>query len=218
VENGQLSGAAEDLQGRFNLNGLLRGGQIDSAQLARFRHLLAILDLPPGLAEALADWIDADGEARASGGAEDDFYLSLGAPYLAANRALADTGELALVRGFDAATRERLQPFVTALPVPTAVNVNTAPAEVLATLSEGMRIEDARALVAARNAAPFATPTAFLERLPRGLSVNATDVAVGSDYFLLRVRVVVGDVEARGSALVSREAGRWPIVIWRRAT
>jgi general secretion pathway protein K len=50
VDNGSLAGHIEDQQGRFNLNNLVKDGKVNLAQLARFRRLLSILDLPPTLA------------------------------------------------------------------------------------------------------------------------------------------------------------------------
>ncbi len=132
VTNGEIAGFIEDQQGAFNLNNLAIGGTIDRAELLRFRRLLAMLDLPTKLADALADWLDADSEPLSADGAEDAYYLARQPPYLAANQLLADISELALVRGFDDKVRARLRPFVTALPHATQVNVNTAPAEVLA--------------------------------------------------------------------------------------
>ena len=79
---------------------LAAGGKTDVIELEHFRRLLAILDLSPGLADALADWIDADGVPQPNDGAEDSYYGSLQPPYLAANRPLTDLSELALVRGF----------------------------------------------------------------------------------------------------------------------
>ncbi len=216
VESGQLSGSVEDLQGRFNLNNLMRGGVPDAAQLASFRRLLGVLDLPTGLADALADWLDADGDARAPAGAEDAYYQALDSPYLAGNRLLVDVDELGLIRGFDAAVRARLRPFVSALPTTTRLNVNTAPAEVLVTLAEGMRLDEARAIEAARVAAYFRNPAEFLARVPPRLAVSIADISASSDYFLVTLRADLGEVESRATALLMREAGRWPIVVWRR--
>lgn len=216
VESGQLSGFALDQQGLFNLNNLMRGGAADAAQLAGFRRLLSVLDLPSGLADALADWLDADGDVRSPAGAEDAYYQALDVPYVAGNRLLVDVDELALIRGFDAAVRARLRPFVSALPTSTRLNVNTAPAEVLVTLAEGMRLDEARAIEATRNAAYFRNTAEFLARVPPYLAVSIADIGVSSDYFLVQLRVDLGEVEARTTALLMREAGRWPIVVWRR--
>ncbi len=216
VENGEIAGYIEDQQGAFNLNNLVRNGKVSLAQLAYFRRLLSILGLPTALADALADWIDADSEPQPQGGAEDGYYLALQPPYLTANRSLTDVAELALVRGFDDSVRARLRPFVTALPRFTAVNVNTASPEVLAAVVEGLDLDGARALVAQRERAYFRGFSDFFSQLPRGLMVPTEDIAVSSDYFMTTLRVTVGGAEARGMALLVREDARWPAIVWRK--
>jgi len=216
VENGSLAGRIEDQQGRFNLNNLQSNGKVDPAQLAHLRRLLSLLILPPALADALADWIDADGEPQPQDGAEDETYLTLQPPYRAANRPLVDVAELALVRGYDAGVRERLRPFVSALPRFTAVNVNTAPAEVLCAIVEHLQIDDARAIVVQREKAPFRDVQAFSGALPRGLAAATTDVAVGSDYFVASMRATIGGAQAFGSALLARQKAGWPAIVWRK--
>ncbi len=218
VEQGEVAGAIEDQQGLFNLNNVVAGGRVQPAQLAAFRRLLAILDLPLALADALADWVDADTEEISRAGAEDAYYLAQATPYRAANQPLADEGELALVRGYDDAMRARLRPFVTALPRTTPVNVNTASPEVLAAIVPALTLDQARALVAARDRSHFGSTGEFQRRLPSGLAAPAAAIGVGSDYFIARVRARIGEGEARGAALLEREDGRWPRVLWRKSS
>ncbi|MEK7361197.1 MAG: type II secretion system minor pseudopilin GspK [Pseudomonadota bacterium] len=216
VENGSLAGYIEDQQGKFNLNNLLKDGKVNLAQLAHFQRLLSILALPPALAGALADWIDADSEPQPRNGAEDAYYLSLQPPYLAANRPLIDVAELALVRGFDDNVRAQLRPFVTALPRFTAVNANTAPPEVLAAVVEGLGLDGARAMVAQRERAYFRNLSDFFNQLPSGLIVPTENISVSSDYFIATTRVTIGGAQARGSALLARENAGWPAIVWRK--
>jgi general secretion pathway protein K len=216
VDNGQLAGHIDDQHGRFNLNNLVKSGVISPPHLAQFRRLLEILELPPGLAGSLADWIDADNEPQSQGGAEDAYYQTLQPPYLAANRPLADAAELALVRGFDARVRERLRPFVTALPRYTAINVNTATPEVLAAVVRDLDLDGARALVAQRERAYFRNVSEFIAQLPAGAVADGNDIATASQYFLASVRVRIGGAQAEGSALLSREQAGWPAVVWRK--
>lgn len=218
VEKGEIAGAIEDQQGLFNLNNLAAGGRVQPAQLEAFRRLLAILDLPLELADALADWVDADSEEISRAGAEDAYYLAQSTPYRAANQPLVDEGELALVRGYDDAIRARLRPFVTALPRTTPLNVNTASPEVLASIVPGLTLDQARALVAARDRSHFGNVGEFQRRVPPGLEVPAAAIGVGSDYFIARVRARIGEGEARGAALLEREEGRWPRVLWRKSS
>ena len=216
VENGELVGQIEDQQGAFNLNNLVTQGKINVVQLAHFRNLLATLGLPDQLADALADWIDEDGQPQPRDGAEDAYYLALDPPYVAANRPLIDVAELALVRGFDDNVRARLRPYVTALPGLAAVNVNTAPAEVIAAVIDGLDLSGAQLLVAQRDRAYYRSSDDFLRRLPRGAEAAAGDIGVSSDYFLATLRVTIGGAQARGQALLARGASGWPEIIWRK--
>ena len=192
VDNGSLAGHIEDQQGKFNLNNLLKNGKVNLAQLAHLRRLLSILALPDALADALADRIGAD------------------------SRPLIDAAELALVRGFDDNVRARLRPFVSALPVFTAVNVNTASPEVIAAVVDGLGLDDARTLVEKRERAYFRDRTDLLKQLPRGLLVATEDISFSSDYFIATTRVTIGGAQARGSALLARGIAGWPAIVWRK--
>lgn len=188
VDNGELAGQIDDQQAAFNLNNVFPNGKVSPAYLAQLRKLLQILGLPDALADAYA-------EARAP---------------------LVDPGELALVPGFDEAVRERLRPFVTALPRFTTVNVNTASPEVLAAVIEGVDIDAARELVEQRTRAYFRNRADFLAQLPAGAVAGGNDVSTSSDFFRASVRVTIGGAQARGSALLLRQSSSWPAVVWRR--
>jgi general secretion pathway protein K len=217
VEGGELAGFIEDQQGLFNLNNLVNGGKVDPVQLGYFQRLLSVLGLPAALAGTLADWIDADGEPQSQGGAEDETYLASEPPYLTANRALTDVGELALVNGFDEAVRARLRPFVTALPRRTPVNANTASPEVLAAIIEGLGLDGARELVRRREGTFFIDRGDFLRYLPEGVQVAVDNISFGSDFFQAIIRVTIGGAQARGIALLERSTAGWPAVVWRKA-
>ncbi len=216
VENGELVGRIEDQQGAFNLNNLATEGKINVAQLAHFRKLLATLGLPDELADALADWIDRDSEPQPRDGAEDAYYLALDPPYLTANQPLIDVAELALVRGFDENARTRLRPYVAALPGFTAINVNTASAEVMSAVVEGLDLGGAQLLVAQRDRIYFRDSGDFIRRLPRGIEAAAGDIGVSSEYFMASLRVTIGGAQARGKALLARRAAGWPDIVWRK--
>lgn len=214
VENGEVTGVIEDRQGLFNLNNLVRNGATSAPDVAQFRRLLDMLGLPGDLATALSDWMDADSETQYPGGAEDVYYLALPRPYRAANRPLAEIGELSLVKGFDSRTIERLRPFVTVLPVTGAINVNFAPPEVLAAVLENMSLADARIVAQQRSARPFKDVADFRERLPHGgIQVSDTNIAVSSQFFLVTGRARIGQAQVITQALLQRLGG-WPTVVW----
>jgi general secretion pathway protein K len=111
----------------------------------------------------------------------------------------------------------RLLPFLSALDGTTAVNVNTAPPEVLAAVVGGLDATGAAALVASRAQAPFANLADFRARLPRpDLVVDETLLDVRSDWFEVSIEARHGDTLARARALLRRSPGpnTWPLVVW----
>lgn len=215
IENGRLDGVIEDEQGKFNVNNLVTEGQANAVEIAKFRRLLFVLGLPLTLSDKLVDWLDADSETQPSG-AEDGYYLARQPSYLAANRSMVDIGELAQVDGYSLSVRARLQPFVTALPGATQVNVNTASPEVLAAVIDGLGLDGARALVAARKTAYFRDAADFVARLPGGVKGDNSNVAVSSIYFLTTVHAEIGEASAQGTALLMRQGGAWPKIQWHK--
>ncbi|MDH1261649.1 type II secretion system minor pseudopilin GspK [Pseudomonas sp. GD03944] len=191
-EGGELLLRISDPSGRFNLNSLVRQGQVNEAAVAQFRRLLLILQIETPYAERLVDWLDADQEPSGGFGAEDNQYLLLAPPYRAANRRLADVSELRLLLEMTEADYQRLLPFVTALPADATLNVNTASAWVLASLADGIPLSTAQGLVAARGGQGYPDVPTFLAQLP-GLQVQSQALAVGSQYFQATSEVTVGD-------------------------
>ena len=215
LDNGEIGGELTDQQGLFNVNTLAAGGLLQPDALARFQRLLALVQLPPSLAPALADWIDANSEPLPDG-AEDAHYLALSPPRRAANRPLVLLDELALVAGHTPDVVAKLRPFITALPrtAGIAINVNTAPPEVLAATIEGLSLTDANRLAAARLGRPFQSIADFRSRLPTGVVVSDHLIRVTSDGFIVRVNVRQGEVRATAHALIVRSGPDWPRVIW----
>ena len=140
---GTIRVAVEDEERKINLNKLIlpNGNAPDDQKLAVFRRLLEILEVDPTLADAIVDWIDNDDVPRV-GGAESAFYGSLPQPYQAKNDLFDTVEELRLVRGITPAIFEALRPFVTVHSSGT-VNLNTAPRQVLMSLSAGQDAADA---------------------------------------------------------------------------
>jgi general secretion pathway protein K len=101
------------------------------------------------LSAALADWRDPDARPRADGGAEARDYAALGLPVRPRDGPLPSVEELQRVRGFDRDVFRRLRPYVTVVG-DGRVNVNSAPAPVLAVLP-ALDLAAARALVRARS-------------------------------------------------------------------
>jgi general secretion pathway protein K len=203
--------------GLFNVNNLALNGSPSARDIAAFGRLLLSIGLDAGLAEAVADWIDADREPFPRTGAEDDYYLDLATAYRAANRPIAEMGELLRVRGMDESAVALLRGVATALPTRTSVNVNLAPPEVLAAVVPGLTLAEAQVLASGRAGAPIRDLKDFRDRLPRrNLDWHEGELAVSSRYFLVQGRAQVGSADLRMEALLERNAGAMPAVVWQR--
>lgn len=134
LDDGSLEVRVRDLEGLFNLNSIAD----DPAAQERFKRLLSSLEMAPSLADQVLDWID-EGEEVQGLGAEDGVYLLEDPPYRTANGPMADVSELRLLASLDEQQYDRLTRFVSALPAAAGlININTAPAPVLATLAPNM--------------------------------------------------------------------------------
>lgn len=226
IEGATATGFFRDEAGRFNVNNLVgEDGKRSDGDIEIFKRLLEILGLNPELGYALLDWIDKDDETTFPGGAENLAYLSLPQPYRAANQPLVLIEELYRVKGFDAATVAKLKPFITALPVRTRINVNTAPEEVLAAVFPNQKTALGD-LLTRRMTQPFREiggkdgAKAFLKDLPPERVEKF--LTADSDYFSVALGISAGGTQLRQSALLGRVApitagakpAAWPRIIW----
>ncbi len=189
VEGGAVQARITDLQGRFNLNNLWQDGQVNTAAVAVYQRLLSQLGLSSSLVSPLIDWLDPDSQPYDSEGAEEDWYLRLTPAYRAANRPLVSISELALLRGYTPEAVEKLRPYVSALPSSAPINVNTADAILLASLSDSISFNIANDMVKTRPADGYGSVDAFLQQ-PAFAALSTEErqglaklLAVRSQYF-----------------------------------
>lgn len=208
ADTGELHARISDLQGRFNLNNLAVGE--DEVWYPAFQRLLAELDLDPGLADAVVDWVDSDIDPRGQNGAEDDVYTREDPPYQAANRLMADVGELAWVHGMTDEAIEALRPYVTALPATDVkINVNTATPEVMRILQ--VRDYNVDTVIGNRGKDGFESVQDFFIK-NTAFAGEATETAgpmitVTSEYFEVRSEVDLGRYGTVLYSVIQRPAG-----------
>ena len=192
-----LAGAIEDEQAKFNLRNLVAGEELNVAEMQALRRLLAAVRIDERFAARIGERLLA--ALRAKG-----VQPALG---------LAFADELLAV-GMEAEDFQRLRTFVTMLPEPTALNVNTASAEVLAARIADLPLVDARRLVSSRDRAYFKDLGDAVQRL-RQASPQATDtgLAVATRYFSVEGMVSYGPARLTARALVRRDANRLE-VLW----
>jgi len=184
-------------------------GQLNEPQFQVLQRLLIRLELKPELAQAIVDWIDPDQDPLFPDGAEDSDYTVRTPPYLAANRSLFSVGELRLLKGMEQEAYDKLAPLVCALPPDTPLNVNTAPAAVLAALAEEKDIKEIEILLEKPPEEGYKNVDDFLNAAK--LTLDATlkaQLSVASQYFGLRVEAQVGDGRAMLYSILQRDAKR----------
>lgn len=179
----------EDAQARFNLSNLVKGGAANPFQVVAFARLLSTLGLEPALAKPVATAITQG--------------------------TLADLDDLGAVTGFAPAQLARLRDFVTLLPEATAININTAPPEVLTAVAH-LSLAEARALVAQRGRAHFRDNGDFALRLNDKETLEGVDYATGSSFFFVSGSVHFDRVRLDAQGLVKRADSGATTLLWLR--
>ena len=233
-----VSGSIEDAQARFNLRNLVWAPppgalQVNPSQTRHFQRLLQLVGLDTQLADVTAQRLraalqnqptrfqTAPGSAAAIAGGVAVQPTDGGAfsaqPGLAddqddnADRPLPplDVDWLLDVPGFTPAMVERLRPFVTVLPLPTLVNVNTASPEVLAAMIPGLNIGQAQTLVSGRDRAWFVNIGDLTNRIGGGSSQapqpDSTELDIHSNFFVLHGEVRYERAALRRDTLIFRD-------------
>jgi general secretion pathway protein K len=189
VNGFHISSTIYDMQARFNINTV---NQAD-AELALQRLMLLVSPTTQSqqakeLVKAILDWVGLGNPLNHYA----DYYLHQPEPYRPAYKPMTSTSELLLIKGMTPALYHSLQPFITALPAETEINVQTASAEVLACLSPTLTLSTARSIVEARKQKPFLTLQQFLSLdAVKGHAIKDSLLVVTSHYFLVETIVTI---------------------------
>jgi general secretion pathway protein K len=210
----------------FNLNGLVtRSGPgiyastgSNPARL-EFARLMRLLNVPAqiadGIAASTADWIDTDQDQQA-GGAEDSVYLARETPYRTGGTLMADPSELRAVQGVTPAIYATLKPWICTLPdaKPATLNINTLTPEqaplIAMLFPDNLSVGEARSMILRRPPQGFADTTTFFNLASASSSTgqDASQAAVTSQWFALRIDVTMGSTQLQERALI--DASRLP--------
>lgn len=195
-----FSGQIEDEQAKFNISELAERGRIVPGQLEMLENLLRWLDINPDLARAMAHRV-----ALAQPGEN-------GLPKAVGLRSLDD---LRALEGFSQTIIDALQPYITVLPPGTKINVNTAPAEVLAAVIPEIGLAGARELVVQRDRGLwFVNRGDFTNRVRTTTDDAAQRISVNSNWFRVTGEVTVGAILVSLRALLHRSSQGLASVRW----
>lgn len=215
IDGGVVSGRLEDETGKFNLNSLLKDDDTPNPEMQKFfEALLKRVGLPVELSQSVIDWQDADDLTMGAMGAESSYYQGLKNGYLAANTRFHSKEELKQVRGFEGKNYDLIAPYITAIPSNKGkININTAPALVLAALDDKMNIESIQALLDQKKAKMehFSNLDQLLELDPfKPIDAEAKKTAaqifdVKSNFFKAQVEVILSERKRQMTSYLMRE-------------
>lgn len=219
IEGGSISAVVTDGQACFNLNSLVEGYGEDLLArplgTAQFLALGRAVGAPDSrmraVADALTDWLDADGVSRPLG-AEDGAYAGLATPYRTGGVMLAEVSELRAIKGVDDDLYRRLRRYVCALPTSrlSPLNVNTLTPEqaplLMMLTDNALGADAARGVIARRPRNGWPDAAAFWSQ-PALATVEVPDevrdqVTVLTRYFNLRIDIDHGGGRAVRTALL----------------
>ena len=184
-----LSGNIEDAQSRYNLYNLLGGKQVPPAERLTLQRLCTTVGAPSNTADQIIS------QLRAA-------YAST--PQGDASIKPIDEDQLTWL-GVSSDVAARLAPFVTLLPATTPVNLNTARAEVIAALFDGVDLGAAQRLVEARRNSPLASPQTAAQYFPQGTLISSERASVFSNYFIVTGRLRLDEHVLVQRSLVQRQ-------------
>ena len=144
---------------------------------------------------ALMDWIDTDFDVRYPDGAEEHYET-----YRVANRPMTDITELLLVEHMTVEMFDKLKPFITVLPPPTTMNVNTMSETLYDSLGDGLNVGR---FIEERDNDAYSSIDEFVERLQ--LPIETEGLSVSTKYFRAHGQVVQGELVFNLESLVYRD-------------
>jgi general secretion pathway protein K len=223
AEGVSIAGTVADECGKLNINALLNEeGEIDDTRRDELERLFAALGIPADRITPLLDWLDQDDIERL-GGAESFYYQGLDEPRACANGPFLTIGQIFAVKGFDeigplgGSEDKGLLDYLT-IHSNGKININTAPVEVLQSLSAGLDQTIAEAIVEFRAEEDFAS-VQDLQRIA-GIDQELINeikerVTVKSSAFTIQAHGEYREASASITAVVAREADDSRLVYWR---
>jgi general secretion pathway protein K len=198
-----LSGSITDAQSFYNLRNLVDAGKPVPEEVAALKRLFQAIGVAQSLADTIANAMNDALSAPTGAGSSGPVPLM--------PQTLA---QLAWI-GVDDDSIQRMTPYVTLLPIRTAVNVNTAPKEVLVAAIDALDLGTAERMVQGRQRQPFKSLDDVQKLVPT-LKVQSQRINVTSAFFIVRGRLRLEDRVLEQSSLVHRRSRDEVVVLSRQ--
>lgn len=222
LSHGQVSGRITDLQGKFNVNWLADPENYSAH--AAFDRMCAQLGVSTKDAETVRDLLQPGGPENTGD------FARMTPPEDPVGGAVLMITQLDLMPGLSNKSRDRLRPYLTALPGDSTLNPNTADAVVLAAFLPDLPPAELDRILARRKIDPFTSVEAFLRTVglalpeddpdPEDLDpeiVRSYQLGIASDWFRADISAGLDGHSAQRITVLNRK-GNPPQtrIIWRQ--
>lgn len=219
LEGAKVFISIRDLQGLFNLNSLSPKAPNSAAALNRFQRLLTEIDpnISSSIAQNVKNWLTPQHSANYD-------YQNETPPYRASEIEFAHPSELKLIKDIDNETYLKIEPYITALPVSVALNINTTLKEVLSSWDPTLTTSQSDSLVQKshsgkcgndRNTAVYKDVDEFWQTSemtsvtdkktnPAG-QWDKKDFTVKSEYFSVFIQIKLDDRDLVSESIIRRK-------------
>ncbi len=218
-----LKGGIIDENGKLNVNGLVDpNGELDQGRVQEMERLFAAIGLGGSEMAALLDWLDSDNIERMEG-AESHYYRELPEPYDCGNGPFETPGRIFLVKGLEERARQvpgegrGLLDYIT-IHSDGRININSAPREVMESLSDGLDSMVSEAIMEYREEQEFES----VEDLRRVMGVGDAlfqeikgRLTVKGSAFTLRMEAEYREAAAGVKAVAARDQQGFKLIYWR---
>jgi general secretion pathway protein K len=195
-----LSGQMTDAQSFLNVYNLVDAGKPSPLDYAAFVKLFAMLKLPIAELDELVKNLMA---------AKDITAVNGNAPLMPQH-----VRQLTWL-GLSPASLDKLIPYVTLLPEHTAVNLNTAAAEVIYAIVPNLQLADAKLVVFSRGSNPFSSIGDATKAVPALGQLDSHEHSVATNFFQINGRLRLEQTLVEEQTLVRRDNFGNITTLWR---
>lgn len=206
-----IQGGLFDCQAKFNINNLLdKKSQLTFYNLIEHAAEKISDSQRKQIFDATTHWI---GSYQPDRGQDNylAFYMKQTPPYYPSYQPMQNISEFRLIYGVSATLYQALLPNITALPEPTAININTAPSAVLMALGSGLNEHQVNELLQARKEEDGDggnTDENKISTLLKLFEIPSEQVTNESNYFLSMATTSSGDSHLTVYTLIKRTKNR----------
>lgn len=194
ADNSFLSGQIIDQQSLLNVNNLLESGRLSATGFRSFQRLFELLGLPQSQLNTFAE------NLRFASDISTDNRSAAQAPLMPRRV------EQLVWLGLPVETVAALQPYITVLPATTPVNINTASAEVIFAVVNGISMAEAQRLVSERDQSHFRSVSdASKLMVQHAQAFTEGTIGVASRFFEVHGRLRLDQVVVEERSLVQRD-------------